>query len=305
MRRLWTTISHNFTANVLRDWRGQVLICSAAIAVFGTLALAFVPGATDVGHFWGATFASWVAGVVLFVLTGLIIGLISIARPELDLLDSRIRNLLQRQEGPHIDYVHRKIRSQFEPYLAHCDRHLHVVAFDRLTRTFQIAQQTELVYRSFLTDVDLPFQSRIGYAKAAPPPPGANRSCLNYLKVAGQDVGGQEEFDSEVIRPFDIKIAAHSDCRVEHHMVYWVLEGDPNRQRTIRFMRVVRVHLHNQLARDRLKVSCPGNPGADRIIRPGEEAQVINIFDISPPENEDEVAFDFRITLVEEAQQKV
>lgn len=65
----------------------------------------------------------------MFVATGLIIAAVTLPRPEQDLINTRIHNLLQRQQGPHIDYIS-KSWSGFEPYMECVERTLNVVKYD-------------------------------------------------------------------------------------------------------------------------------------------------------------------------------
>lgn len=297
MRVFFASLAHN--ARVFHaDWRGKVVLYPAiAACVVTLLTYCLFPSVRNVGHFPGAVFASWVAGLLLFAITGFIVVLVSLARPENDLLGERVANLLQKQQGEHIKYISEKIVGLFEPYLESVERTMHVVRHDPATQMFLVNQDTKLVYRSYLSDVECKYDSRVGYHEASPPPTGEGKPCLVYLRVDGKDVGVTEEFDKQITREFPIRIAPYSTSTVEHRMTFWVKENEANTQLVIRFAKKLTVAVHNQLGKDaiRVVVEKPANTTLD--VPVSQKAAVVNLIDIHPQKDDKDYSFDFRFSI--------
>ena len=286
---LWTAIAE--------DWRGKLVLGTAVAAGLVTVILFFVPNATDVTGFFGAAFAGWVAAFVLFVITGLVAAIVTLVRPDQELFESRMRNLLQRQEGPHIDYLLSQSAHLFEPYVDDSSRVITVMDFDEATQRFLVSQETDFTFRSYLPDIPMSFRSTVGYVNAAEAPPGKQPCCLSYLRVNGDDVGAEEEFVGQITRDFEVKVAPKSTCNVHHRMVYWMAAQDePNRQRVRRFTRKMTVSVNNQLATRAIRVTKPAQTGASILVKAGATAQVVNLVERSPGEHQEDFAFDFRLS---------
>ena len=290
---------HHAKSIVIEDWRGRLVAISALAAIFLTLIIAiFFPSALQVSGFFGAAFASWVSGLVLFLATGLVVAVAALARPDKELFEARARNLLQRQTGPHIDYIVGKLHALFEPYVEAATRTLTVTDYDPSTGFFLVVQETELDFKSYLVDVPVTFESRVGYANASAPPPGKDQKCcLVYLNVDGDEVGVEEEFkDNQVVRPFTMRVLPNSVCKVKHRMVYWVkADEEPNRQRIRRFTRKLVVRVHNQLPTRALKVAFSGESRPEVLIKAGSFEEVVNIIDSFPGQSDADFAYDFRL----------
>ncbi|TPK70775.1 hypothetical protein FJ527_28280 [Mesorhizobium sp. B2-4-18] len=281
------------------DWRGKLVIYSVVAAGVATFVVwMFVPDATNVQTFLGAAFASWISGFILFIITGLIIAMVTLARPDQELFEARARNLLQRQTGPHINYIVGKLHDLFEPYLQEATRDLMIIDYDEANNLFLVNQETGLVFGSYLADIPVTFQSQIGYINGTKAPSGRQKCCLSFLKVDGKSIGAIEEFEDEIYRPFQMQVLPQSPCTVRYRMTYWVRADDePNRQRIKRFTRSFKVNVHNQLAARSVKILQPGDPDFNRVVQAGESVQVVNLKEIVPAQNDDGAfAFDFRLS---------
>jgi len=256
------------------------------------------PDATNVQTFFGAAFASWVSAYLLFIITGLIIAIVTLARPDQELFEARARNLLQRQTGPHINYIVGKLHDLFEPYLQEVKRSLTVVDFDQVTGLFLVNQETELVYKSYLVDIPVTFDSKIGYANGTRAPDGRQKCCLTHLKVDGKAVGELEEFEEEIARPFKMQVLPQSLVSVTYRMALWIRANDEaNRQRVKRFTRNLTVTVHNQLATRAVVIVHPQDTDLNRTVQPGEAVLIVNLKEIPPAQNDDQFAYDFRLSL--------
>ena len=299
MRIVLSNLLHYVKAIVLDDWKGRLVLGGVIIAGATTLlTYFFIPDATNVQTFFGAAFASWLSGFFLFIITGLIIAVVTLVRPDQELFEARARNLLQRQTGPHVDYIIGKLHDLFEPYCESNTRVLNVVDYDPATKMFLVIQETEITFRSYLVDIPVTFQSRIGYVNGSPSPDNRRKCCLSHLKVDGKSVGDTEEFETQVIRSFEMQVLPNSLCKVEHRITFWVKEADEaNRQLVKRFTRNMGVTIHNHLPTQKILVEQPSATDLNRDISPGERAQVVNLKEMRPSKNEDEYAFDFRLKI--------
>jgi hypothetical protein len=300
MEVVWTklgAVRHYISTMAWGDWRKRVITCSVGAAAIATFAIWLCfPDATDVQTFFGAAFASWVGGFVLFIITGLVIAAVTLIRPDEELFEARARNLLQRQTGPHINYIVGKLHDLFEPYLIDHKRTLTIMDYDPVSGAFLVNQETELVYGSYLVDIPVTFDSRIGYQNGTPAPDGKQKCCITYLRVDGKNVGEFEEFETEVVRPFQMQVLPKTPVTVRHRMALWIREKDePNRQRIIRFTRNIKVTVHNQLAARSIEVTQPGNADLNRVVHPGDAIEVVNLKEIEPRKNDNEFVFDFRL----------
>ncbi|MDQ0423297.1 hypothetical protein J2045_004349 [Peteryoungia aggregata LMG 23059] len=177
------------------------------------------------------------------------------------------------------------------------ERTLHVVKYDSAHKMFLVNQDTEIVYKSYLSDADVTFPSRVGYTNAPLPPPGGDDCCLAYLRIDGKDFGGRETFTSKIVRPFQITIKSHSECVVRHRMVFWVAVNEPNRQLAIRFTRKMTVMINNQLGTHKIKVTHHGGSGQNGVIEGGETSIVVNKLDVHPGKSNTDFAFHFTLDI--------
>lgn len=291
-------LAHYARITAWSDWRTKLVVISVLIAIAATSAIwIWVPASTDVKTFMGAAFASWTSGLLLFVLTGLMIGLVALSRPEHELFEARARNLLQRQTGPHINYIVNKLHSVLEPYVEELRREMTVVEYVPDSSMFLVNQDTEVRFRGYLPDMPMIFNATVGYTNASPAPPGRPKSCLTYVKIDGETVsGGIEEFEDSLIREFPVKVPPKATATVKHRMTFWVRASDePNRQRTKRFMRKLSVTVHNQLPTMAISVRHPEQANLDHIIGPGEVVQVVNGRELEPDPTEQSFDFHFRL----------
>ncbi|MBR9973092.1 hypothetical protein [Magnetospirillum sulfuroxidans] len=92
---------------VLREfWRDKrKLVVVAACAAAAILTLFFAQLSVEKALFWPGFYQSWTAGFVAFMLFGVATTVASLAKPEDDDFDRRVRILFGGQTGRHIDYI--------------------------------------------------------------------------------------------------------------------------------------------------------------------------------------------------------
>lgn len=299
MKKSFWTLTHYMREVAWADWRGRLVLFTVLIASILTLIIWWrFPDASNVATFFGAAFASWVSGFLLFIITGLVIALVTLLRPEREIFEARARNLLQRQTGPHINYIISKLHDLFEPYLEEMTRDISIIDYDATSKMFLVTQDSILSYRSYLPDIPVVFDSRVGYVNGNKSPEGRKRASFTFLKIDGKTIGAAEEFDVSIIRDFQIAVHPSSTVKVRYRLTYWVLaDVESNRQRVKRFTRKLVVTLHNHLSTETVVVYHPSDADLKWAIPAGESAQVVNMTEVPPGKDDNSFAYDFRLSL--------
>jgi len=282
---------------IRHDWRAQLIVLTATIALVVTAAVwvAF-PTARDAATFGGAVFASWLSSLGFFILTGLILSFVTIARPDQELFETRARNLFKRQSGPHIDYIVNRMHEVLEPYCEEISRLVTVTQYDPEEKLFFLHVDTTMTFRSFLVDIPSTLDSTVTYLSATPAPAGRERNCLGHLRMSGETVYEHEEFDDSIEKKFTIKVPQYDKCPVEYRLSYWIkAEEEPNRQRARRFTRSMKVRIRNQLTSKTIKVTFPSNNSQDQMLKAGDEKEIVNLAEIKPGTGE--ATYDFRLAI--------
>src|SRR5262249_5669575 len=97
-------------------WRAFIIVGVAAIAIAETCIVYLAGGGHNPVTFFGAVFTAWIGGLALFGITGIVVAIISLSRPENESYDARARILFRKQTGKHIDYAIEKIKESVEHY---------------------------------------------------------------------------------------------------------------------------------------------------------------------------------------------
>jgi hypothetical protein len=174
----------------------------------------------------GAIFAAWAGGVALFIVVGLIVGIVSLVRPEEESFDARARILFRRETGAHIDYIVRRIKDILEHYAESTEILCIVQDYHPESNMYRVQSTVKTVVRSYLDDVDTRYTADCNLKGATPSPPGQAQNRFVYLKVGGQVVGVSEEFQSSMQRDVVTTIAEDGSCLVEYMYEVWVRSGD-------------------------------------------------------------------------------
>ncbi|MBZ9719682.1 hypothetical protein LB519_17705 [Mesorhizobium sp. AD1-1] len=299
MKKNFWAFTHYMREVAWSDWRGRLVLFTVLIASVITLIIWWCfADASNVSTFFGAAFASWVSGFILFIITGFVIALVTLLRPEREIFEARARNLLQRQTGPHINYIISKLHDLFEPYLEEMTRDIAIIDYDTASKMFLLTQDSVLNYRSYLPDIPVIFDSQVGYVNGNKSPDGKKKASFTFLKVDGKTVGSSEEFEDSIIREFQIAVHPLSTVKVRYRLTYWVrAEAEPNRQRVKRFTRKLVVTVHNHLSVETVAAYHPNDADLKWSIPAGESAQVVNMNELTPSKDDDTFAFDFRLSL--------
>src|SRR4029079_3618023 len=98
----------------MMEGRSGAVFLAAVICILATVFIYWMGYGLDPATHFGAAFASWVGGLVLFVVAGTVVALVSLVRPENESFDARARILFRRQTGKHIDYIVDRIKGVLE-----------------------------------------------------------------------------------------------------------------------------------------------------------------------------------------------
>jgi hypothetical protein len=269
------------------DWRVAAIFLATLLAVAATLIVIAVGLWRDPATFMGATFAGWVSGVALFAIVGLVVAVVSLARPEEESVESRARILFRGQKGRHIDYIVARIRQVFEQYAEDTTQILTVNEYHPGDRKFLVVSEGETRIRSYIDDTATTYRSHISLDGVTGPPQGRDPNRLLYLRVGQQTYGGQDIAGDTINLPFDTIIAEDADCLIADGMEFWVnARTEPNSFSPVRFSQRIRLTVRNHIRGGmplRLSVSLDeGRTIDETVLRSGESRLICDVSDIEP-----------------------
>jgi len=279
------------------DWRVWTIVVALIISVASTGAVYWIWGVPAPDTHWGSVFASWVGGVLLFLVVGLATALVSVAKPELESFDTRARILFRRQSGAHIDYIIARIKQLLEQYAETVHRKVIIEDYHEEEQKFRVATETTAVVRSYIDDITSTYASKVVLQRASPPPANGRKNRLVYLRVNNKSLGVGEEFDTDIERPFDTAIAANDLCEVKQRLEVWVVANtEANTYTPARYTQKTVLEVENNLHDGRnivLKLQDQAGVTHDFVVAAGETRRLLEVSDLPPKK----MVYDFRIGL--------
>lgn len=277
------------------DWRVTAVIIAAAISVLATLAVYASGYGLDPATHFGGVFASWVGGLALFVVAGVVVAIVSLARPEDESFDARARILFRRQTGKHIDYIVAKIKEALEHYAETTVTKISVRAFHPGEKKYRISSSSDVKVRSYLDDVETTYSSHLSLSNVTAPPQGGEANRLAFIRVSGDAIGGPEDFLQSVTRPISCRIKENGVCDVSSMTEFWIKADDePNTHKPKRYTQTLRLHFENLLPGNsavEIKLTTDGTNWTTLRLAPGASKQAVEIKDIPPGTQ----AYDYRV----------
>jgi hypothetical protein len=269
------------------DWRVAAILLATAIAVAATLIVFALGLGRNPADFFGAILASWVGGVALFAVVGVVVAVVSLAQPEEESVESRARILFRGQKGRHVDYIVARIRQVFEQYAEDVSNMMTVSEYDASDRKFLVLSEGTTRVRGYIDDAPSTYKSEYSHTGVASPPPGGNLNRVVYLRVGQQNFGGSDIKGSAFSRPFDTTIAAGEDCIIADGIESWVIADDEENSYTpVRFCQRVRLTIRNHLRGGvplRIKLSLDEGKSFDELtLRSGESRLICEVRDVEP-----------------------
>ena len=281
------------------EWRADAIICATLLSIGATL-LGLAIGLQDeapAGKFAHEVFAGWVPTIVFATTVGLIVAVVSLARPEDDNFEARAAILFRGQTGKHVEYVVQKLRSTFEHYAEHVREDLSVTDYDPGEGKYYVGSKNVSRLKSYITDVSTTYKSAFEMEDVATPPPGRPGNRLLYLTVDGRSQIRQGFTGTSVKETIETTIDKSAVCLIESEMHYWVAAvSEPNTWTPARYTQRVEIGLRNCLPDGRilpLRIQRLGEAQwEDHAVHPGQIFMLCTRVDVPPEAGE---LFDFRL----------
>jgi hypothetical protein len=268
------------------DWRVRVVLAVGIATIGLTLFIYWLGIGQDPLTHFGAIFAAWVAGVALFAITGVVIAVISFARPELEPFDTRARILFRRQTGKHIDYIVGRIKEILEHYAEETVLKITIKDFHDGEKKYWVSSYSKTIVRSYIDDVETNCVSTIARSEMTLPPPDGQSNRLVFARVNGAPVGSSEEFGQAFARPINCPIDRDGFCEVTSQVDSWLLAEDEEfkhiPRRYTQRLEFLFENLLNPAKPVDVLFTTNGTNWLEARIDPGHIAQVVVITDLKP-----------------------
>ncbi len=272
------------------DWRLWVIVGVAALCILATLVVWWAGLGHEPTTFFGAIFAAWIAGLALFVITGILVAVVSLARPERESFDARARILFRKQSGRHIDHIVERIRNALEHYTETTSIKIMVLNQHTPEKKLRISCETSSVIKSYIDDTTCTFPSKLRLSEITSPPPHGEPNRVLYLRINGIPFEGcQTIFQNEYEFPYDLTIEPHGSCQVERCSQIWVRsDGEENSHTPNRYTKALTLEFENRLVQTQVRVEISRDSGAsweEFILAPGRAHRALHVAD-APPDKE-------------------
>lgn len=230
------------------DWRIRILVYVVGASIAATVVIYLLGLGLNPSTHFGAVFASWVAGLALFLVAGAFGVIVSLARPERESFDARARILFRRQSGTHIDYMVGTIKEALEPYAELHEIKVVIRQYHPGEKKFHVQDIDTMHLRGYLQDIDTTGKIKFDYQEVTLPPPGGADNRLVYVRLNGNDIATVKSFKEVLSEEYPINLAREETSKIESMIECWCLEGsnDKNPHTTIRYNKLLSVSFENQ-----------------------------------------------------------
>ena len=233
------------------NWRVQAILIPTFLSVAATL-IGFAAGLHEPG--WGFAkdvFAGWVGGVAFFGFVGLLIAIASLARPDDDPYDARVRVLVRGKTGPHIDDLTARLKSTLAHYAGRVTRTVTVERFDPASGMYLVQVGVKTVILSYVDDTETVYASAVSYKPDHPPPPGEAHRLVRLSGTRASEAPLAQTTADELRRDYVADVARENECVIDFDLRIWVKAGtEALNYRPVRFTRAVGLEIRNNLNRD-------------------------------------------------------
>jgi hypothetical protein len=269
-----------------------------AVAVVLTIIVGNIEYSRDPSTFFGAIFASWVAGLALFIGVGGLVAVVSLARPHQESFDARARILFRRQSGRHIDYIVSRISGVLEHYSEETYRRIMIKEFDENECKYLISMETTTTVRSYIDDIISNYVCPIRIIPKSQPPEGRKHKLV-YTRIDGRAEGGSEEFDGDVDRKIATTIDGDKACKVEQCIEMWIKEKtEPCRNIPTRYTQKYLLFIENHLTNRSVNIKITEGMARENqedwkqySLSPGDKRALLQRVDLLP----EQIVYDLRI----------
>jgi len=275
------------------DRKVWIIVVIVAGAIAATYGIYWWGCGHDPSTFFGAVFAAWIGGLALFVITGIVVVIISLAKPEQESFDARARILFRKQTGKHIDYIVSKIREVLEHYAESTSIRVTLKQFHAGERKYLLGIQDTVVLKSYLDDIETTWDSKVEYWEITPPPPQCQSNRLVYVRIDNVVTGISEDFADKLTRPISTRIERDASCKVEYLVEYWgKANEEPHSLSPKRYNQLITLEFENLTGiAVTIQVSEDGKKPTDLVLAPGELRRALTLRDVFPNKE----AYEFRV----------
>ncbi len=232
------------------DWRVIGLVGALAVAGVATVVMPLLGYSVEPSTKFGAFYASWLAGVLLFATVGIIVAVASMVRPHEDWFEARARNLFRRASGEKIDYIIDRLRT-LEHYSEKTAVKITVRDFVECDgeKKYLVEDFDSMEIKSFIDDIDTSFESRYELSDITPPPSKhGSKNCLVYVKVNRAFDVERVIFEGAVEHSYTVPVKRNSFGVVDTLACLWVRADDEvNSHEPKRFTERLTVDVENRL----------------------------------------------------------
>lgn len=236
------------------NWRYRFIVIATSVNVFMTVLIYFaVPSATDISHFWGSVFVSWLAGVALFVFLGVIVTIISIFDPHDEPLDARIKILFAGRHGADVGFAVDQVKHALQPFVERADIKMVIVEYESQSRLYKVNHTTKSLIRALLPDLVTRLESQVGIRSVAPAPLDRQPNTVEFVRVDGEEIYSGDQFLEGITYPITVSLAPEKPSTIEYRAVYWSeVAREPHRHIPARYVRLLQLSVENRLGSDLL-----------------------------------------------------
>jgi hypothetical protein len=260
-----------------RTWRWRLdnrigdMLLATMLAIWLTL-LGLLLGAHQAGGVIENVFDGWTASVIFWAFVGLIVAVVSLARPEDEGYEARARILFRGEQGPHIDHIVAALCGTIGHYAEKITRDITVREYlpdpGGGLGWFLLEIESTTTLRAYVEDHETIFTSQavISNTKAAPPGARTARvvraecSHVDGNKTPATITPGRDgytiEYTTRFNRPGTCSFTIHREC--------WEREEAENAYEIGRFTRKVTARIRNLCPnKDPIWIECrtPAAPG--------------------------------------------
>jgi hypothetical protein len=200
----------------VKDWRVAAIWAVVLIALGATTILLAGGYWQQPNTFIGSVFASWVAGLALFTVVGLVVALVSLARPEQESFDARARILFRQQSGKHIDYIIKRIGGVLAHYNENTSIKVIVSDYHAEEKKLLITCESKTEVKSYIDDITSTVISRIKLKNVTPPPSGGVSNRILFLRVDKSSLPAlTRDFIDQIDLPYNVTVEPNSSSEIE------------------------------------------------------------------------------------------
>jgi hypothetical protein len=209
--------------------------------------------------FWVAFYASWVSGLLLFTLVGLIAGLVTLYRPERDVFLARVKILLGGMGGAIVDVVAAEIRKI--GYVARqTTRTIIIEEYDQKRNAFKIRVNHVSKVKNILGDAVAEAKGAIRIVGDPFEPPFQPAGEITSFQIVGTEPGPLPlQIQPEgIVKPWSLSVPPLTEGDVAYEHWVWYGADSVHVFNVARFTEELHVEFRSRCLRGiHLKVTTP------------------------------------------------